>query len=182
MSQLLNYVVVPNNIVSPEAPRKMSKALIHMPEAHPKPHPETFFWLPAHSKKLDPERIENLLKQEWETYRQGTFGSSVESKLACKTTPLGVTSSFQHWDPYPLSGYLLHLLIRVQHTHTHKHIHTTHTHITFPNSHSCSCVRKRRLRQRLRRPQNARPVNGIWGHARWTSQPNSHEGTESCSG
>lgn len=61
------------------------------------------YWGPTNYKPLDTKLIDELLKQEWKAYQEGTFGSSIESKLAEKTTPLGVTSSFQHWDPYPLS-------------------------------------------------------------------------------
>jgi len=55
------------------------------------------------SKVIPPERIEKLLTEEWELYLSSSPASAAENHLACQTLPLGVTSSFQHWDPYPLS-------------------------------------------------------------------------------
>jgi glutamate-1-semialdehyde 2,1-aminomutase len=52
---------------------------------------------------LDMSKVEKLLAQEWETFKSSTIGSSLEFQLASQTVPLGSTSSFQHWDPYPLS-------------------------------------------------------------------------------
>ncbi|MEJ6573818.1 MAG: aminotransferase class III-fold pyridoxal phosphate-dependent enzyme, partial [Actinomycetes bacterium] len=40
---------------------------------------------------------------EWALFSKSTFASGVESTLAKDSSPLGVTSSFQYWDPYPLS-------------------------------------------------------------------------------
>jgi glutamate-1-semialdehyde 2,1-aminomutase len=69
----------------------------------PGAHKECVYWGPKKSKPLDPTLIDGLLKEEWKDYRDRTLRSSIESTLAEQTTPLGVTSSFQHWDPYPLS-------------------------------------------------------------------------------
>jgi glutamate-1-semialdehyde 2,1-aminomutase len=44
-----------------------------------------------------------LLAREWETYKNTTHGSLNEFDNAQRVIPLGVTSSFQHWDPYPVS-------------------------------------------------------------------------------
>ncbi len=52
---------------------------------------------------LDMSKVEKLLAQEWATFKSSTMGSSLEYQLATQTVPLGSTSSFQHWDPYPLS-------------------------------------------------------------------------------
>ena len=52
---------------------------------------------------LDMSKVEKLLAQEWVTFKSSTIGSSLEYQLATQTVPLGSTSSFQHWDPYPLS-------------------------------------------------------------------------------
>ncbi|MFM7014682.1 MAG: aspartate aminotransferase family protein, partial [Actinomycetota bacterium] len=43
------------------------------------------------------------MTQEWETFRSTTQNSGSHNKRAAKVLPLGVTSSFQHWDPYPLT-------------------------------------------------------------------------------
>jgi len=40
---------------------------------------------------------------EWERFSKSTVNSGVESEIAKQSTPLGVTSSFQYWDPHPIS-------------------------------------------------------------------------------
>ena len=40
---------------------------------------------------------------EWALFTKSTFASGVESTIAKDSSPLGVTSSFQFWDPYPIS-------------------------------------------------------------------------------
>ena len=40
---------------------------------------------------------------EWALFTKSTFASGVESTIAKDSSPLGVTSSFQYWDPYPIS-------------------------------------------------------------------------------
>ena len=66
-------------------------------------HKETFRFVPATSVEIPPERVAALLKSEWELFTKQTGKSAEESKRSFKTLPLGVTSSFQHWDPYPIS-------------------------------------------------------------------------------
>ena len=66
-------------------------------------HKETFRFVPATSVEIPPERVAALLKSEWELFTKQTGKSAEESKRALKSLPLGVTSSFQHWDPYPIS-------------------------------------------------------------------------------
>ena len=66
-------------------------------------HKETFRFVPATSVEIPPERVAQLLKSEWELFTKKTGKSAEESKRAFKTLPLGVTSSFQHWNPYPIS-------------------------------------------------------------------------------
>ncbi|MEK9578501.1 MAG: aspartate aminotransferase family protein, partial [Aquiluna sp.] len=58
--------------------------------------PETF-------KPLDPERVQALLDKEWERFRKTYPESGAHNQRASKVLPLGVTSSFQHWDPFPIS-------------------------------------------------------------------------------
>jgi glutamate-1-semialdehyde 2,1-aminomutase len=59
--------------------------------------------VPASSKPLDRAKIEKLIAAEWERFESTTSGSGSHNAKAKKVLPLGVTSSFQHWDPYPLS-------------------------------------------------------------------------------
>lgn len=66
-------------------------------------HKETFRFVPATSVEIPPERVAALLKSEWELFTKRTGKSAEESKRSFKSLPLGVTSSFQHWDPYPIS-------------------------------------------------------------------------------
>jgi glutamate-1-semialdehyde 2,1-aminomutase len=66
-------------------------------------HKQTFRFVPATSVPVDPQRVEAILKQEWELFTKNTGKSAEESRRSFKTLPLGVTSSFQHWDPYPIS-------------------------------------------------------------------------------
>ena len=66
-------------------------------------HKQTFRFVPSSSVPVDPKRVEAILKQEWELFTKGTDKSAEESRRSFKSLPLGVTSSFQHWDPYPIS-------------------------------------------------------------------------------
>ncbi len=66
------------------------------------PHKQTYLKLPTAAEPLNKDRIAELLAAEWETFKKSTPGSGEENARAAKTMPLGVASSFQHWDPYPL--------------------------------------------------------------------------------
>jgi glutamate-1-semialdehyde 2,1-aminomutase len=66
-------------------------------------HKQTFRFVPSTSVPVDPKRVEEILKQEWQLFTKGTDKSAEESRRSFKALPLGVTSSFQHWDPYPIS-------------------------------------------------------------------------------
>jgi glutamate-1-semialdehyde 2,1-aminomutase len=66
-------------------------------------HANTFRHIPASSKPVSPERVAQVLADEWKIFTKDTAGSAAESKRAFTSLPLGVTSSFQHWDPYPIS-------------------------------------------------------------------------------
>lgn len=65
--------------------------------------PETWRHVPASSTPLDPGRIESLMAAEWETFTAQTGGSAAHHARASVPLPLGVASSFQHWDPHPLA-------------------------------------------------------------------------------
>lgn len=43
------------------------------------------------------------MAKEWELFTKFTKASGVESNLAKQSSPMGVTSSFQYWDPYPIA-------------------------------------------------------------------------------
>ena len=66
-------------------------------------HASTFRHIPASSKPVSPERVAQVLADEWKLFTKNTAGSAAESERAFASLPLGVTSSFQHWDPYPIS-------------------------------------------------------------------------------
>jgi glutamate-1-semialdehyde 2,1-aminomutase len=65
--------------------------------------PATWRSIPASSTPVDRDRVAALLAAEWETFVERTPASAVHNVRASKSLPLGVTSSFQHWDPYPIS-------------------------------------------------------------------------------
>lgn len=65
--------------------------------------PGTWRHVPTSSRPVDPERVKTLLAAEWERFTLDTAGSGTHNKRAAESLPLGVTSSFQHWDPYPIS-------------------------------------------------------------------------------
>lgn len=66
-------------------------------------HAQTFRHTPTSVKPLSDSRLTALLDQEWARYKATTHKSGAENSVAKKVLPLGATSSFQHWDPYPLS-------------------------------------------------------------------------------
>ena len=55
------------------------------------------------SAPLDPGRVTSLLASEWERFTAATPGSAEHHARARQSLPLGVPSSFQHWDPYPVA-------------------------------------------------------------------------------
>jgi glutamate-1-semialdehyde 2,1-aminomutase len=69
----------------------------------PKNHPETLRILTGKSKPVLQSRIESALQEQWELFNSSHKSSGSENTIAKKSTPLGVQSSFQHWDPFPIS-------------------------------------------------------------------------------
>lgn len=59
--------------------------------------------VPEKYTPISKTRVKKLMAQEWATFRSQTENSGTHNKRASKVLPLGVTSSFQHWDPYPIS-------------------------------------------------------------------------------
>ena len=67
------------------------------------PHRQVHRRLASSIKPLSLEKIKSLTASEWELYKSGTKNSESEIANAKNSSPLGVTSSFQYWDPYPIS-------------------------------------------------------------------------------
>jgi glutamate-1-semialdehyde 2,1-aminomutase len=67
------------------------------------PHANTYRRVPTSSTPISPEKVAAVLATEWNLFTKNTKASEAESKRAFASLPLGVTSSFQHWDPYPIS-------------------------------------------------------------------------------
>ena len=62
-----------------------------------------FIRLSKNSAPLNPEKVSQLLEKEWELFLKQTKESGFEYSEAKEHLPLGVPSSFQYWDPYPIS-------------------------------------------------------------------------------
>ncbi len=65
--------------------------------------PQTYRKTSNNPRPINHSRVDSLLAIEWDRFSQSSFASRVEFDLALGSMPLGVPSSFQHWDPYPLS-------------------------------------------------------------------------------
>lgn len=79
------------------------KAKEQIVSGHPNHDPAGWRQLPATFEPLDPKKIEDLLAKEWDLFRATYPRSGEHNQRSSKTLPLGVTSSFQHWDPYPVT-------------------------------------------------------------------------------
>ncbi|MBJ7399988.1 aminotransferase class III-fold pyridoxal phosphate-dependent enzyme [Mycolicibacterium sp.] len=73
-----------------------------VPATFPAHDPAGWRQVPVSCTPLDPARVAALMAKEWERYVKATPGSADHAALSSKTLPLGVTSSFQYWDPYPM--------------------------------------------------------------------------------
>lgn len=58
--------------------------------------------VPGACTPVDHSRVSTLMAKEWERYATTTPASADHAARSIKTLPLGVTSSFQYWDPYPI--------------------------------------------------------------------------------
>lgn len=63
----------------------------------------TWRHVPTSSTPLDSALVERMLAAEWERFTAQTGASGAHNVRASTSLPMGVTSSFQHWDPYPIS-------------------------------------------------------------------------------
>ncbi|GAA6525575.1 aspartate aminotransferase family protein [Intrasporangium sp. DVR] len=68
-----------------------------------KADPGTRRRLPGRSRPVDPTHVARLLAAEWERFTAWSPASGEHNRRASTSLPLGVTSSFQHWEPYPIS-------------------------------------------------------------------------------
>jgi len=64
---------------------------------------QAFRKLSSNPQPLSDARVDELLAQEWERFKSSTLGSEMEYEISKNILPLGVVSSFQHWDPYPIA-------------------------------------------------------------------------------
>jgi len=78
----------------------MTSQLHQITETRPE---NTYRKLSKNPKPVDGTRVDQLLAKEWQRFTESTFASRIEWDLALGSMPLGVPSSFQHWDPYPIS-------------------------------------------------------------------------------
>jgi glutamate-1-semialdehyde 2,1-aminomutase len=69
----------------------------------PEHDPATWRSVPASSAPIDPQRVADLIAAEWKRYEEQTPGSAAHHARALRSLPLGVTSSFQYWDPHPVA-------------------------------------------------------------------------------
>jgi len=66
-------------------------------------HPQTHRFVSSNSKPLNPARIEKLFQEQLTQYKKSLLSSDLEYKKAVESIPLGAHSSFQSFDPYPIS-------------------------------------------------------------------------------
>lgn len=76
---------------------------VNNPITWPEHDPATWRVVPVDSAPLDEERMKALIAIEWERFASTTSGSANQYTRALEVLPLGVPSSFQHWDPHPIS-------------------------------------------------------------------------------
>ncbi len=73
------------------------------PVTWPAHDPATYRVVQESSAPLDEARVASLLAAEWERFEKQTPESGAHHARALGSLPLGVPSSFQHWDPYPVA-------------------------------------------------------------------------------
>ena len=73
------------------------------PATWPAHDPATYRVIPEGAAPLDPARVASLLAAEWERFEAQTPNSGAHHARALGSLPLGVPSSFQYWDPYPVA-------------------------------------------------------------------------------
>lgn len=66
-------------------------------------HKEAHCFIPEKSRPLDSAKVEKYLQQQLQQYSSKLQSSGREFQQAVKTIPLGAHSTFQSFDPYPIS-------------------------------------------------------------------------------
>jgi glutamate-1-semialdehyde 2,1-aminomutase len=64
---------------------------------------EEYLYLPKDPKDVSEEKVHQLLEKEKRYYLTKTEKSRANFNSSKETLPLGVPSSFQYWDPYPIA-------------------------------------------------------------------------------
>jgi len=78
-------------------------AAVPTPVTWPAHDPATWRNVPPSSSPIDHDKVAKLLAAEWERFEAQTPHSAAHHARALGPLPLGVPSSFQHWDPYPVA-------------------------------------------------------------------------------
>ena len=71
--------------------------------AWPAHDPAAVRTVPSSSTPLNRARVEALMSAEWDRFAATTAASRAHHARAVQSLPLGVTSSFQYWDPHPVA-------------------------------------------------------------------------------
>ena len=66
-------------------------------------HPQTFRATYGASKPVERDVIKKKIQEQTELFNRVNAGSGVDNKIALETIPLGVHSTFQSFDPWPVS-------------------------------------------------------------------------------
>ena len=66
-------------------------------------NPNKYTRTASQTRPVDKSIVAKLMAAEWDRFTRDTAASGREFKVAAQSMPMGVVSSFQHWDPYPIS-------------------------------------------------------------------------------
>jgi len=66
-------------------------------------NPNKYTRTASQTHPVDKSIVAKLMAAEWDRFTRDTAASGREFKVAAQSMPMGVVSSFQHWDPYPIS-------------------------------------------------------------------------------
>jgi len=66
-------------------------------------NPNKYTRTASQTRPVDKSIVAKLMAAEWDRFTRDTAASGREFNVAAESMPMGVVSSFQHWDPYPIS-------------------------------------------------------------------------------
>ena len=66
-------------------------------------NPNKYTRTASQTRPVDKSIVAKLMAAEWDRFTRDTGASLKEFDVAKQSMPMGVVSSFQHWDPYPIS-------------------------------------------------------------------------------